>query len=89
LPVLTTRDDKLLFNPECYCGKGETSRDETSGICTSTDNKQADWNAWWFDLATPACVENIQSVLAARMKDAKDKGCDGIDPDNVDSVSDS
>jgi hypothetical protein len=21
------------------------------------------------------------------MKDAKDKGCDGIDPDNVDSVS--
>jgi hypothetical protein len=81
------RDDKLLFDTECYCGKGQTSRDAETGVCSTTDNKQDAWDAWWFDLTTPACVENVQSVHLARMKAAKDKGCDGIDPDNVDSVS--
>lgn len=80
------RDDKLLFNTECYCGKGETQRDETTGICSSTVNKQDAWDAWWFDLVTPACVSNLEEVLTARMVAAKGKGCDGIDPDNVDSV---
>jgi hypothetical protein len=81
------RHDKLLFKPECYCGTGDTTRDETTGICTSIDNKQKAWDAWWFDLVTPTCVQNLEEVLEARMVDAKSKGCDGIDPDNVDSVS--
>jgi len=80
------RDDKLLFKPECYCGPGETERDETTGECTSIDNKQLDWSAWWFDIKTPACVENIKEVHTARMVAAAAKGCDAIDPDNVDSV---
>lgn len=36
---ISYRDDKLLFKPECYCGPGETGRDETTGVCTSTENK--------------------------------------------------
>jgi len=84
--LISYRDDKLLFKPECYCGPGETGRDETTGVCTSTENKQPDWSAWWFDIKTPACVENIKEVHTARMVAAASKGCDAIDPDNVDSV---
>jgi hypothetical protein len=80
------RDDKLLYKPECYCGPGNTERDATTGVCTSEDTKQADWDAYWFDIKTPACLENIKEVHTARMVDAHDKGCDAIDPDNVDGV---
>ena len=86
IKLICRRDDKLLFKPECYCGPGETGRDETTGECTSIDNKQPDWSAWWFDIKTPACVENIKEVHTARMVVAAEKGCDAIDPDNVDSV---
>lgn len=84
--LISYRDDKLLFKPECYCGPGETGRDETTGVCTSTENKQPDWSAWWFDIRTPACIDNIKEVHTARMVAAASKGCDAIDPDNVDSV---
>lgn len=80
------RDDKVDFLPECYCGTGDVAAD-AEGQCTSTDNKQENWDAYWFDLMTPACVENVKSVLEKRIMDAANKGCDGIDPDNVDSVS--
>lgn len=80
------RDDKLLFKPECYCGPGQTARDETTGICTDASTKQDEWQAWWSDIKTPACLENIKEVHTARIVDAAGKGCDAIDPDNVDSV---
>lgn len=34
-----------------------------------------------------SCKANIKEVQLARIKSAKAKGCDGLDPDNVDSVS--
>jgi hypothetical protein len=80
------RDDKLLYKPECYCGPGQTARDEITGVCSDASTKQDDWDAWWFDIKTPACLENIKEVHTARMVDAHGKGCDAIDPDNVDGV---
>lgn len=47
----------------------------------------ADWNEWWLDIHSPSCVANVENVMTARIKAARDKGCDGVDPDNVDSVS--
>lgn len=34
----------------------------------------------WLDLRS----ENVRGIMAKRMKLASDKGCDGVDPDNVD-----
>ena len=45
------------------------------------------WNEYWLDIRTPACLTNIKGIQEARMKKFKQKGCDGVDPDNVDSVS--
>ena len=44
------------------------------------------WDEWWLDLHTPECVANVQDVMRARILEAGEKGCDGVDPDNVDSV---
>lgn len=44
-----------------------------------------DWPEWWLDIKTPSCVASIKVAMAARIKAAREKGCDGIDPDNVDS----
>jgi hypothetical protein len=46
-----------------------------------------DWDEYWLDIHSATCKTNVQSVMTQRIKDAKAKGCDGIDPDNVDSVS--
>lgn len=43
------------------------------------------WPEWWLDLHSPSCVSNVQSIMAGRIKLAKEKGCDAVDPDNVDS----
>ena len=45
------------------------------------------WNEWWLDIKTPTCLANIKPIMAARIKAAKDKGCDGVDPDNMDSYA--
>lgn len=54
--------------------------------CSSKENKMPDWHEWWLDLHSPSCVANVENVMAARIRAARDKGCDGVDPDNVDSV---
>lgn len=46
-----------------------------------------DWDEWWLDIKTPSCVASIKTVMAERIKAAKKKGCDGLDPDNVDSYA--
>jgi hypothetical protein len=45
------------------------------------------WNEWWLDIKTPSCVTNIQKVMAARIQIAKNKGCDAVDPDNMDGYA--
>ena len=47
----------------------------------------SDWNEWWLDIHSDSCKANVQNVMEGRIKAAKSKGCDGVDPDNVDSVS--
>lgn len=80
------RDDAKSFDPACYCGKGEPF-DAATGLCKTDKNKMGDWDEWWLDIHTPSCVTNIKSAMAKRIKAAKDKGCDGLDPDNVDSYA--
>lgn len=41
----------------------------------------------WLDLHTPSCVDNVHTVMAERINTAKDKKCDAVDPDNVDSYN--
>lgn len=77
------RDDANQFDPACVC-KGAKFAGTS---CSTNDNRMADWDEWWLDLHSETCKANIHNVMAARIKSAKEKGCDGVDPDNVDSVS--
>lgn len=80
------RDDKLAFSPACYCGVGEPF-DETTGKCKTTKNRMDGWDEWWLDIKTPSCLANIKPIMSARMAAAKLKGCDAVDPDNMDSYT--
>jgi hypothetical protein len=84
LELNVERDDKLKFDPACYCGSGRPY-DKTTGQCTTTYNQLDGWDEWWLDIKSSKCLANIKPIMAARIKQAKDKGCDGIDPDNMDS----
>ncbi|CZS97674.1 hypothetical protein WAI453_008773 [Rhynchosporium graminicola] len=35
---------------------------------------------WWLNVSSP----NVRKIMTSRIQMAKDKGCDGVDPDNVD-----
>lgn len=80
------RKDALKFTPACYCGAGQ-AYNKADGLCKTTKNKMDGWNEWWLDIKTPTCLANIKPIMAARIKAAKDKGCDGVDPDNMDSYA--
>ncbi|KAK8869452.1 hypothetical protein IAR55_000016 [Kwoniella newhampshirensis] len=84
------RSDRKSFNSQCYCGKGVST--DSSGKCTgagSNDNELEEWGEWWLDIHNPSCLTNIESVMSSRIAAAAAKGCDGVDPDNVDSYSNS
>jgi hypothetical protein len=91
---LIQRDDASEFPPACFCGAGTTELDK-SGVCPNNDNKMYDpetypdeqWNEWWLDIKTPSCLKAIQEIMSARIKIAKDKGCDAVDPDNMDGYA--
>lgn len=76
------RSDAKSFDPKCVC-KGAKLSDTA---CSTKDNKMSDWNEWWIDLHSDSCKASAHNVMSARIKAAKAKGCDGVDPDNVDSV---
>jgi hypothetical protein len=81
------RDDKLSFDPDCYCGEGVPV--DKDGMCTgpkALQNKLGDWNEWYVDIHSKKCKKHIQKVMKKRIKAAAKKGCDGVDPDNVDEV---
>lgn len=80
--------DKLDFDPDCYCGAGVPVDEE--GICTGPNalqNKLGEWNEWYLDIHTPKCYKHVKSMMERRILQAAEKGCDGVDPDNVDEVS--
>lgn len=68
----------------CYFSAGsyEPDRPDSSDFKSSDLGKELD--GWpgekWLDLNST----NVRSIMAARIKLASEKGCDGIDPDNVD-----
>jgi hypothetical protein len=58
-------------------------------MCTgpkALQNKLGDWNEWYVDIHSKKCKKHIQKVMKKRIKAAAKKGCDGVDPDNVDEV---
>jgi hypothetical protein len=62
----------------------------SDGKCTGSkydQNLLGEWDEWWLDLRTAKCRENVRAVQTKRILAAKAKGCQGLDPDNVDSVS--
>lgn len=84
---MAIRDDKLSFDPDCYCGEGVPV--DKDGMCTgpkALQNKLGDWNEWYVDIHSKKCKKHIQKVMKKRIKAAAKKGCDGVDPDNVDEV---
>jgi hypothetical protein len=84
---MTIRDDKLSFDPDCYCGEGVPV--DKDGMCTgpkALQNKLGDWNEWYVDIHSKKCKKHIQKIMKKRIKAAAKKGCDGVDPDNVDEV---
>lgn len=77
------RVDADQFDPACVC-EGASF---TGSSCSTNDNRMTDWDEWWLDLHSESCKASIHNVMTTRIKRAKEKGCDGVDPDNVDSVS--
>jgi hypothetical protein len=87
-PANRCSPDAMDFDPACYCGPGVAT--DSKGLCTgdgADNNKQPDWDEWFFDLHSPSCIASVQAVQAKRIQTAAGKKCNGIDPDNVDSVS--
>ncbi|KAL4804939.1 glycoside hydrolase superfamily [Aspergillus unguis] len=69
----------------CYFSAGtyEDWRPDASAF-TDSDKGSAldDWEGEnWLDVRS----ENVRSIMAARLDTAAEKGCDGVDPDNVDA----
>ncbi|RKI69552.1 hypothetical protein D7X55_10975 [Corallococcus sp. AB049A] len=75
------RDDVNQFPQDTYCTPGEN--------CAQSVHILGDWCTsgggceWWLDHRKPA----VRTVMTSRMQLAKDKGCDAVEPDNVDGYS--
>lgn len=82
--ILSYRSDADDFDPACVCGTGGSFADNA---CSSDDNKLSDWDEWWLDIHSASCISKVESIMSARISSFVAKGCDGVDPDNVDSVS--
>lgn len=71
----------------CYFSAGtyEDGRPDASAFAkSSVGSNVVDWaGEKWLDIRSAS----VRSVMAARIKLAKEKGCDGVDPDNVDGYS--
>jgi len=67
----------------CYFSAGsyESVRPDASQFLAADKGKKMDgWPEYWIDTRSP----NVRRIMTARIDAAKAKGCDGIDPDNVD-----
>lgn len=47
-------------------------------------NKMQHWNEWWLDIRY---IDVLQPIMTNRMDIAVEKGCDGVEPDNVDAYT--
>jgi hypothetical protein len=46
--------------------------------------KMADWDERWLDVRE---IDLLKPIMTARLKAAKDKGCDAVEPDNMDAYA--
>jgi hypothetical protein len=75
------RSDASQFPQDTYCGPGENCAQSIHIMgewCESGGNCE-----WWLDHRKPA----VRTVMAARLQLAHDKGCDAVEPDNVDGYA--
>lgn len=68
----------------CYFSAGsyEDWRPDAGDFAKSDRGKGLDgWpGEWWLNVSSP----NVHKIMAARLDLAHEKGCDGVDPDNID-----
>lgn len=71
----------------CYfsAGSAEDWRDDYSSFTSSDKGNELDgWpGEYWLDTTSA----NVRSIMVTRMQLAKTKGCDAVDPDNVDAYT--
>ncbi|KAI4133846.1 MAG: hypothetical protein LQ347_002020 [Umbilicaria vellea] len=71
----------------CYFSAGTYEDWRPDAKAFANDSVGASLAAWagenWLDVRS----KSVRDVMAARIKTAADKGCDGVDPDNVDGYS--
>ena len=70
----------------CYFSAGsyEDWRDDANTFPDEALGKKMDgWDERWLDIRN----SQIKTIMQNRLKLAKDKGCDGVEPDNVDGYS--
>jgi len=71
----------------CYfsAGSAENWRDDYSNFTASDKGNGLDgWaGEYWLDTRS----DNVRSIMVTRMKLAQSKGCDAVDPDNVDGYT--
>ncbi|RKH30404.1 hypothetical protein D7V77_02875 [Corallococcus sp. CA041A] len=75
------REDANQFPQDTYCTPGEN--------CAQSVHIMGDWCTagggceWWLDHRKQA----VRTVMTSRMQLAKNKGCDAVEPDNIDGYS--
>ncbi len=75
------REDANQFPQDTYCSPGEN--------CAQSIHIMGEWCQsgggceWWLDHRKPA----VRTVMTARLQLARDKGCDAVEPDNVDGYA--
>jgi len=70
----------------CYFSAGsyENWRDDADSFTASLKGKQMDgWDELWLDISN----NSLKSIMISRLDLAKEKGCDGVEPDNVDGYT--
>lgn len=80
------RTDLSSIPDSCFCGPSSTYNKSTQK-CSSDQSKLDGWDEYWFNVRDATCLSKIKPVMSARMKTFKAKGCDGVDPDNMDSYA--
>jgi hypothetical protein len=74
----------------CYFSAGsyENDRPDSKTLLPAAGNKMDGWPEKWLKIGNSSILENIiKPVMKNRIRLAKSKQCDGIDPDNVDGYN--
>ena len=70
----------------CYFSAGsyESWRSDAGAFSSEVRGEKMDgWDELWLDIRQ----ESLRPIMRARLDQARDKGCDGVEPDNVDGYA--